>query len=47
MQGDVARVGAKVLADPNGAITILVPAYWREHIRARAIVDAGAEEVGA
>ncbi len=47
VQGDVARVGAKVLTDPDGAITILVPAYWREHIRERAIADAGAQEVSA
>ena len=39
VQGDVARVAAKVLDEPNG-LTILVPAYWREHVRERAIVDA-------
>ena len=39
VQGDVARVAAKVLDEPNG-LTILVPAYWREHMRVRAIVDA-------
>ena len=39
VQGDVARVGAKVLDEPDG-LTILVPAYWREHVRERAIVDA-------
>ena len=39
VQGDVARVAAKVLDEPNG-LTILVPAYWREHVRARAIADA-------
>jgi hypothetical protein len=38
-QGDVARVAAKVLNEPDG-MTILVPAYWREHVRARAIADA-------
>ena len=39
VQGDVARVAAKVLDEPNG-LTILVPAYWREHVRERALVDA-------
>jgi len=39
VQGDVARVAAKVLDEPGG-LTILVPAYWREHLRERAIVDA-------
>ena len=39
VQGDVARVAAKVLDEPDG-LTILVPAYWREHLRERAIVDA-------
>ena len=39
VQGDVARVAAKVLDEPNG-LTILVPAYWREHVRERAIMDA-------
>jgi hypothetical protein len=39
VQGDVARVAAKVLDEPDG-LTILVPAYWREHVRERAVVDA-------
>lgn len=39
VQGDVARVAAKVLDEPHG-LTILVPAYWREHVRERAIMDA-------
>ena len=39
VQGDVARVAAKVLDEPNG-LTILLPAYWREHVRERAVVDA-------
>jgi len=39
VQGDVARVGAKVLGEPDG-LTILVPAYWRDHMRERAIRDA-------
>lgn len=38
-QGDVARVGAKVLGEFDG-LTILVPAYWRDHVRERAIHDA-------
>jgi hypothetical protein len=40
VQGDVAHVGAKVLGEPDG-LTILVPAYWRDHVRERAIHDAG------
>jgi acetylglutamate kinase len=43
-QGDVARVGARILREPDGLL-LLVPAYWREHIRTRAIEDAGAAEV--
>lgn len=43
VQGDVARVAAKVLDEPNG-LTILVPVYWREHARERAIVDAQATQ---
>ena len=39
VQGDVAHVGAKVLGEPDG-LTILVPAYWRDHVRERAIHDA-------
>ncbi len=39
VQGDVARVAAKVLGERDG-LKILVPAYWREHVRERAIVDA-------
>lgn len=39
VQGDVAHIGAKVLGDPDG-LTILVPAYWRDHVRERAIHDA-------
>jgi len=42
-QGDVARVAAKVLRVPGG-LAILVPAYWREHVRARAVDDAGTTE---
>ena len=43
VQGDVARVAAKVLREPDGLL-LLVPAYWREHLRTRAIEDAGATE---
>ena len=39
VQGDVAWVAAKVLDEPDG-LTILVPAYWREQLRERAMVDA-------
>ena len=44
VQGDVARVGAKVLGDDDG-MTILVPAYWDDHVRTRLVEDAGATEV--
>ncbi len=44
VQGDVARVGAKILREPDGLL-LLVPAYWREHVRTHAIQDAGATEV--
>jgi hypothetical protein len=44
VQGDVARVGAKVVREPDGLL-LLVPAYWREHLRARAVEDAGARTV--
>lgn len=44
VQGDVARVAAKVLAEPDAGLTILVPAYWSEHIRERAVADAHAQE---
>ena len=40
VQGDVAHVGAKVLGDPDG-LTILVPAYWSDHVRERALLVAG------
>ena len=43
-QGDLARVAAKVLREP-GSIVILVPAYWQEHVRARAVEGARASEV--
>ena len=36
VQGEVAHVAAKVLAGPDpGELTILVPAYWGEHLRER------------
>jgi len=41
VQGDVSRVAAKVLRELDGLL-LLVPAYWGEHVRARAIEDAGA-----
>jgi glycine cleavage system aminomethyltransferase T len=46
VQGDVARVGAKVLGE-DGGLTILVPAYWDEHLRTRLVEDAGATEATA
>lgn len=46
VQGDVARVGAKVLGE-DGGLTILVPAYWDDHVRTRLVEDAGATEVPA
>jgi sarcosine oxidase gamma subunit len=42
-QGDVARVAAKVLREADGLV-ILVPAYWRAYVRARAVEDARATE---
>ncbi len=44
VQGDVAHVGAKVLGGANG-ITILVPAFWGEHLRVRVRDDARATRV--
>jgi sarcosine oxidase gamma subunit len=41
VQGDVARVAAKILPEPDGFL-VLVPAYWGDHLRTRAIEDAGA-----
>ena len=41
VQGDVARVAAKILREPDGLL-VLVPAYWGTHVRTRAIEDAGA-----
>jgi hypothetical protein len=46
VQGDVARVAAKVFVE-DADVTILVPAYWREHLRRRAVEDARAREVVA
>jgi hypothetical protein len=45
-QGDVARIAAKILREPDGLV-LLVPAYWRDHVRTRAIEDAGAVEARA
>ena len=45
VQGDVARVGTIALGEDDG-ITILVPAYWGEHVRERAVIDARATEPG-
>jgi hypothetical protein len=44
VQGDVAHVAAKVLADVDG-LTILVPSYWGDHLRERLIKDAGLSDV--
>ena len=41
VQGDVARVAAKILREPDGFL-LLVPAYWAAHVRTRAIEDGGA-----
>ena len=41
VQGDVSRVAAKIVREPDGLL-VLVPAYWGEHLRTRAIEDAGA-----
>lgn len=43
IQGDVTRVGAMVLGEDDG-LTILVPAYWDDHLRTRLVEDAGARE---
>ena len=44
VQGDVARVAAKVLAE-TGRILILVPSFWSDHVRNRILVDTRASEV--
>jgi hypothetical protein len=44
VQGDVVRVAAKVLPEPGGGLTILVPAYWGAHVRERALRDGHAWE---
>ena len=43
VQGDVAHVAAKVIADPEGVL-ILVPSYWTEHMHARIVSDTFATE---
>lgn len=45
-QGDVARVAAKILREPEGLL-VLVPAYWHEHLRSRATEAARAAEARA
>jgi hypothetical protein len=40
VQGDVARVAAKIVREPDGLL-VLVPAYWGEYLRTRAIENAG------
>jgi hypothetical protein len=44
VQGSVAGVAAKVLGETGDALTILVPAYWSNHLRERLIDAAGARE---
>ncbi len=44
VQGSVAGVAATVLGETDDALTILVPAYWRNHLRERLIDDADARE---
>jgi hypothetical protein len=44
VQGHVAHVSAKVVADDEG-LTILVPAYWGEHLRERLRHDVPVTEV--
>jgi sarcosine oxidase gamma subunit len=46
VQGDVAHVAAKVVAEPGGVL-ILVPSYWGEHVRTRIVSDALATEMPA
>jgi hypothetical protein len=45
VQGDVARVGAKVLGEADGALTILVPSPVGDHLVERLRADARADEV--
>jgi hypothetical protein len=44
VQGAVAGVAAKVLGEADDVLTILVPAYWSNHLRERLVEDAGARE---
>lgn len=46
VQGDVAHVGAKVLADADGLL-LLVPAPWGHHLWTRLLHDTGATETPA
>lgn len=43
VQGSVAHVAAKVVVEAD-ALTVLVPAYWRDHVRERLIHDARVTE---
>ena len=45
-QGAVAHVAAKILVDDD-ALIVLVPAYWRDHVRERLVHDARAAEVAS
>jgi hypothetical protein len=44
VQGDVAHVAAKVIAEPQ-RILVIVPSYWSDHLRDRILADSGATEV--
>lgn len=46
VQGALAQVAAKVLGEDDG-LTILVPAYWHEHVRTRLRDDTRTREVDA
>lgn len=43
VQGSVAHVAAKVVVEAD-ALTVLVPAYWHDHVRERLIHDARVTE---
>ena len=45
IQGDVARVLAKVIGEADGSLTMLVTAFHSEQLRSRALADARATEV--
>ena len=46
IQGDVAHVAAKVIAEP-GRILIVVPSFWSDHLRNRILADTPAAEGSA